>query len=75
MFSDFELKIKNKKLNNLRSLSVFTAIVVTVVGFVFEIAYHDVYILLTGLAVSLLFTANYYFSFSKKLIFVILLIV
>ena len=65
MFTDFELKIKNKRLSNLRSLSVFTAVVVTVVGFVFEIAFHDVNILLTGLGVSLLFTANYYFSFKS----------
>ena len=63
MFSDFEQKIKNKGLSNLRSLSIVTAIIVTVLGFVFEIAYHDVIILLSGLAVSLLFTSNYFFSF------------
>ena len=66
MFSDFEQKIKNKGLNNLRSLSIFTAIVVTILGFVFNIAYHDVIILLSGLGVSLLFTSNYYFSFRSK---------
>ncbi len=63
MFSDFEEKIKIKALNNLRSLSVFTAMAVTVLGFVFEIVFHDITILLSGLAVSMLFTSNYYFSF------------
>ncbi len=63
MFSDFEQKIKNKGLSNLRSLSLFTAVLVTVLGFVFEVAYHDVNILASGLAVSMLFTTNYFFSF------------
>ena len=66
MFSDFEEKIRNKGLGNLRSLSVFTALVVTVLGFVFEIAYLDIYILWSGLAVSMLFTSNYYFSFRSE---------
>ncbi len=66
MFSDFEEKIKNKGLSNLRSLSVFTAIIVTLLGFVFEFAYLDIYILLSGLFVSMLFTSNYYFSFRSN---------
>jgi PAS domain S-box-containing protein len=67
MFSDFEEKIKTKELNNLRSLSVFTAVSVTVLGFIFEIVYHDLAILLSGLCVSMLFTSNYYFSFRSPL--------
>ncbi len=66
MFSDFEEKIKIKALSNLRSLSVFTAMTVTVLGFVFEIVFHDITILLSGLAISMLFTSNYYFSFRSS---------
>jgi PAS domain S-box-containing protein len=63
LFSDFEKKIKSKELSNFRSLSVFTAMTVTLLGFALEIAYYDLVVLLTGLGVSLLFTLNYYFSF------------
>ncbi|MCX6290662.1 MAG: PAS domain S-box protein [Bacteroidetes bacterium] len=66
MFSDFEEKIKNKGLSNLRSLSVFTAMIVTALGFVFEITYLDIYILWSGLGVSMLFTSNYYFSYRSR---------
>lgn len=66
MFTNFEEKIKNKGLSNLRSLSVFTAAGVTMLGFVYEIAYLDIYILWSGLAVSMLFTSNYYFSFRSE---------
>lgn len=38
------------------------AVIVTVLGFVFEFAYHDGYILASGLLLSTIFTANYFLS-------------
>jgi len=66
MFSDFEQKINRQRLSNLRSLSIFASIVVSLLGFVFEFAYHDANILFSGLIISLLFTSNYYFSFRSR---------
>ena len=59
----FKEKLKFTELNNLRSLNVMAAIVVTLMGFIFEFAYHDGYILVTGLIVSIILTSNYFLSF------------
>lgn len=52
-----------KELGNLRSLNVVVAISVVMMGFLFESFYHDGYILVSGLAVSVIFTSNYLLSF------------
>lgn len=44
-------------------MNVFTSVIVTSLGFIFEFAYHDGYILMTGLVVSLILTSNYFLSF------------
>lgn len=63
MFNTFKNKILQKELRNLRSLNVFTSVIVTALGFIFEFAYHDGYILVTGLVVSMILTSNYFLSF------------
>jgi len=63
MLRAFKEKLKSKELKNLRSLNVLASIAVTVMGFVFEFAYHDGYILITGLLVSIILTSNYFLSF------------
>ncbi|HRH64942.1 MAG TPA: PAS domain-containing sensor histidine kinase [Bacteroidia bacterium] len=63
MLSTFKDKIVHKELRNLRSLNVFTSVVVTMLGFIFEFLYHDGYILMTGLIVSIVLTSNYFLSF------------
>ncbi|TAH41194.1 MAG: PAS domain-containing sensor histidine kinase [Bacteroidetes bacterium] len=59
----FKEKLKFTELKNLRSLNVMAAIVVTLMGFIFEFAYHDGYILVSGLLVSIILTSNYFLSF------------
>src|SRR4051812_47975754 len=66
MFTDFKESIRNKELSNLRLLNVAVAVIVTVLGFVFEYAYHDGYILTGGLFISFVFLSNYFFSFYTK---------
>ena len=39
------------------------SIIVTILGFIFEFAYHDGLILITGLICSMIFTSNYFLSF------------
>lgn len=63
MLISFHEKLKSKELRNLRLLNVVTSIIVTVLGFLFEFAYHDGVILLTGLICSMIFTSNYFLSF------------
>ena len=63
MLSTFREKLKTKELRNLRLLNVVSAIIVTVLGFVFEFLYHDGYILITGLICSVILIANYFLSF------------
>lgn len=63
MLSDFQDKLKVQQLRNLRYLTVFVAVVVTLLGFLFESLYHDGWILLTGLIVSLSMTMNYLLSY------------
>jgi PAS domain S-box-containing protein len=58
----FQEKIRWQELRSLRLLNVMVAVIITVLGFVFEFAYHDGIILATGLAISLVFTANYFLS-------------
>jgi len=38
-------------------------VIVTALGFIFEFSYHDGYILMTGLGVSMVLTSNYFLSF------------
>lgn len=59
---DFHEQTKHKELSSLRTLNVMAAVIITVLGFVFEFAYHDAYILSSGLLLSTLFTINYYLS-------------
>ena len=63
MLSTFKDKVIHKELRNLRSLNVFSSVIVTSLGFIFEFSYHDGYILMTGLSVSMILTANYFLSF------------
>lgn len=63
MLTTFNDKIRKKELRNLRLLNVFSSIFVTLMGFVFEFSYHDGYILISGLAVSIILTSNYFLSF------------
>ncbi|MBK9524384.1 MAG: PAS domain S-box protein [Bacteroidetes bacterium] len=63
MLSSFKDKIIHNELRNLRSLNVFTSVIVTALGFIFEFSYHDGYILMTGLGVSMVLTSNYFLSF------------
>src|SRR3982751_1379502 len=66
MFTNFRESIRNKELGNLRLLNVAVAGIVTVLGFVFEFAYHDGYILTAGFFISFVFLSNYFFSFYNK---------
>ncbi len=66
MFTDFKENLINLELKNLRILNVIAALIITILGFVFQFAYHDDDILLTGLAVSILLTSNYFFSFYNR---------
>ena len=63
MLSGFREKLRTKELRNFRLLNLVAAIIVIVLGFIFESAYHDGYILMTGLLCSTVLTANYFFSF------------
>ena len=63
MLISFHDKLKLKELRNLRLLNVVTSIIVTVLGFLFEFAYHDGVILFTGLICSMILTSNYFLSF------------
>ncbi|MCX6274987.1 MAG: PAS domain S-box protein [Bacteroidetes bacterium] len=54
-------------MKNLRILNVAAALIISVLGFVFQIAYHDGDILVTGIFVSIILTSNYFFSFYSKL--------
>jgi len=63
MLANFKESIRQKELSNLRLLNVFVAVIVTVLGFVFEFAYHNSYILVAGLFVSMVFLSNYFLSF------------
>jgi len=63
MLTVFKEKLRLKELGNLRSLNVVVAISVVLMGFLFESFYHDGYILVSGLAVSVIFTSNYLLSF------------
>jgi len=63
MLLSFREKLKLKEIQNLRLLNLVTSIIVTILGFVFEFAYHDGFILGTGLICSMIFTSNYFLSF------------
>lgn len=67
MFNSFSNKIHLKELKNFRYLNVVSAIIVTILGFFFEFAYHDGYILISGLTLSMLLTGNYFLSFYSPL--------
>src|SRR5436190_5255870 len=62
LLSGFQERLRWKELRSLRLLNVMVAVIITVLGFVFEFAYHDGYILGTGLVLSLLFLLNYSLS-------------
>ncbi len=66
MLTTFNDKIRKKEMRNLRLLNVFSSIFVTLLGFVFEFSYHDGYILITGLIVSMILTSNYFLSFYSE---------
>ena len=63
MYTDFKESLLGLELKNLRILNVSAALLISLLGFVFQIAYHDGDILVTGLAVSTILTSNYFFSF------------
>lgn len=63
MIIRFQDKLKAKELQSLRYLNVVAAVIVTSLGFLFEFLYHDGYILITGLLMSMVMTANYFLSF------------
>ena len=63
MFISFREKLKSKELRNLRLLNVVSSIIITILGFLFEFAYNDGVILVTGLICSMIFTSNYFLSF------------
>lgn len=67
MYSDFRESLRNIEMKNLRILNVAAALIISVLGFVFQIAYHDGDILVTGIFVSIILTSNYFFSFYSKL--------
>src|SRR5438046_563666 len=66
MLANFQESIRRKELSNLRLLNVVVAVIVTVLGFVFDYTYHDGYILTAGLFVSILFLSNYFLSFYSR---------
>jgi PAS domain S-box-containing protein len=66
MLKAFKEKLRSKELRNLRSINVLASIAVTLMGFIFEFAYHDGYILITGLLVSIVLTSNYFLSFYNE---------
>ncbi len=63
MIISFREKLLTKELRNLRLLNVVTSVFVTLLGFIFEFAYHDGYILITGLVVSMILLSNYFLSY------------
>jgi PAS domain S-box-containing protein len=63
MLISFRDKLKAKELRNFRLLNVVASIIVIILGFVFEFAYHDGYILISGLVCSMVLTSNYFLSF------------
>jgi len=63
MYTDFKQSLLGLELKNLRILNVTAALLISILGFIFQIAYHDGDVLVTGLAVSIILTANYFFSF------------
>lgn len=63
VFTDFKQSLRGIELKNLRILNVIAALLISGLGFVFQIAYHDSDILVTGLAISVFLTSNYFFSF------------
>lgn len=65
MLSQFRERLKSKELKNLRLLNVVTAVIVTVLGFVFEFYFHNLSILITGLVCSGILTSNYLISFQN----------
>ena len=62
LLTGFQEKLRWQELRSLRTLNVMGAVIITVLGFVFEFAYHDGIILGTGLLLSTIFTANYFLS-------------
>lgn len=66
MYTDFKESLRGLELKNLRILNVTAALLISVLGFVFQIAYHDGDILVSGLAVSIILTSNYFFSFYSR---------
>lgn len=67
MYSDFRESLRNIELKNLRILNVAAALIISILGFVFQIAYHDGDVLVTGIFVSVILTSNYFFSFYSSL--------
>ncbi|MFM2206399.1 MAG: hypothetical protein RL213_374 [Bacteroidota bacterium] len=63
MLSNFQDRQRIRLLHDLRILSVLTAVVVTGLGFVFEELYHDGWILVTGLIMSMSMTVLFLFSY------------
>ena len=63
MYTDFKQSMRGIELRNLRILNVAAALLISLLGFVFQIAYHDENILVSGLIVSIILTSNYFFSF------------
>jgi hypothetical protein len=67
MHSDFRESLRNIEMKNLRILNVAAALIISILGFVFQIAYHDGDILVSGIIVSIILTSNYFLSFYSKL--------
>src|SRR5687768_3008756 len=63
MYTDFKESLYGLELKNLRILNVSAALLISILGFVFQMAYHDGDILISGLVISIILTSNYFFSF------------
>ncbi|MEO8085588.1 MAG: PAS domain S-box protein [Bacteroidota bacterium] len=66
MYTDFKESLRSIELQNLRVLNVVAALLISILGFVFQIAYHDGDVLVTGIGVSIILTTNYFFSFYSR---------
>ena len=65
MLTGFQIKLQVKELRNFRLLNVVAAIIVIILGFLFEFSYHDGFILISGIGCSLFLTSNYILSFKS----------
>ena len=66
MLNSFHEKLRVSELRNLRSLTLVSAIIVIIVGFIFEFSYHDSLILASGISCSTVLIGCYFLSFYSK---------